>query len=265
MADRRKCALLMSTGEASSTLLSSLSSPLDALCPLSSWLARSPNAPRHSGWTWHCWLCSYLVHIIPDKSHLSVIWNGSLPKPCFLETGVPQGLILGRLLFSLYTRSLGSAVTSHRFSCYCYADDTQVFLSFPQSSSSTHTGTRISECLADITAWTAAHHLKLNLSKTELLFIPGKWLLSHCPNSPIYLQTLVRPHTPTRALCCTTSAGRIVQPSLRLKKTCSANSSLFLHLINGMSSWPMSGEQSHSPSSAKRLKTHLFRLYLNPA
>ena len=33
---------------------------------------------------------------------------------------------------------------------------------------------RILECLADISAWTAAHHLKLNLSKTELLSIPGK-------------------------------------------------------------------------------------------
>ena len=26
--------------------------------------------PHHSGWTSHCWLCSNLVHIIPDKSHL---------------------------------------------------------------------------------------------------------------------------------------------------------------------------------------------------
>ena len=34
--------------------------------------------------------------------------------------------------------------------------------------------TCVSECLVDISAWTAAHHLKLNLSKTELLFIPVK-------------------------------------------------------------------------------------------
>ncbi|KAK1801825.1 hypothetical protein P4O66_022465, partial [Electrophorus voltai] len=32
---------------------------------------------------------------------------------------------------------------------------------------------RISACLTDIASWMTAHHLKLNPSKTELLFIPG--------------------------------------------------------------------------------------------
>ena len=32
----------------------------------------------------------------------------------------------------------------------------------------------ILQCLADISTWTAVHHLKLNLRKTKLLFIPGK-------------------------------------------------------------------------------------------
>ncbi|KAJ8416259.1 hypothetical protein AAFF_G00382810 [Aldrovandia affinis] len=33
---------------------------------------------------------------------------------------------------------------------------------------------RISACLADISAWMSAHYLKLNLGKTELLFLPAK-------------------------------------------------------------------------------------------
>ncbi|KAJ8402194.1 hypothetical protein AAFF_G00370590 [Aldrovandia affinis] len=32
----------------------------------------------------------------------------------------------------------------------------------------------ISACLADISAWMSTHHLKLNLGKTELLFLPAK-------------------------------------------------------------------------------------------
>jgi len=36
--------------------------------------------------------------------------------------------------------------------------------------------------------------------------------------APTYLQTLVRPHAPARALCSTTSARRLVPPSLRTGK-----------------------------------------------
>ena len=47
------------------------------------------------------------------------------------------------------------------------------YFSFP-SSEKTLIATRISECLADVSTWTTAHHLRLNLNKTELLLIPGK-------------------------------------------------------------------------------------------
>ena len=47
--------------------------------------------------------------------------------------------------------------------------------------------------------------------------------------APAYLQTLVKPHTPARSLRSTTSAGRLVPPSIRARKGCSESESESLY------------------------------------
>ncbi|KAK5876812.1 hypothetical protein CesoFtcFv8_026127 [Champsocephalus esox] len=110
---------------------------------------------------------SLLTSYLKDRTY-RVTWRGSESDP---TTVVSQGFVLGPLLFSLYTNSLGSVISPHGFSYHCYAGDTQLILSFPRSE--TQVVARISACLADISQWMSAHHLKLNLDKTELLFLPG--------------------------------------------------------------------------------------------
>ncbi|XP_072542833.1 uncharacterized protein [Salminus brasiliensis] len=59
--------------------------------------------------------------------------------------------------------------------------------------------TRISACLADVSSWMAAHHLKLNPSKTELLYIPG----TAGPRNDLAItfeNSLVTPSTEARSL-----------------------------------------------------------------
>ncbi len=63
------------------------------------------------------------------------------------------------------------------FSDHCYADDTQLYLSFQPDDPMV--AARISGCLADISAWMKEHHLQLNLAKTELLVFPATPTLQH--------------------------------------------------------------------------------------
>ncbi len=96
-----------------------------------------------------------------------VAWGGKESRAHQLVTGFPQGSVIGPLLFSTYTKLLGPIIQAHGISYHCYADDTQLNLSFRLDHSTV--STRISGCLADILAWVKEHHLQLNLAKTELL------------------------------------------------------------------------------------------------
>jgi len=72
-----------------------------------------------------------LLFSIYMYSLVSVILKHGLYHHCYhLATGVPQGSVFGPLLFSIYITSLESVIQKHGFSCHCYADETQLYLPF---------------------------------------------------------------------------------------------------------------------------------------
>ncbi len=117
------------------------------------------------------WFESYLS----DRS-FKVSWRGEVSKSQHLATGVPQGSVLGPLLFSVYMASLGSVIQKHGFSYHCYAHYTQLYLSFHPNDPTIAARTA---CLTDISGWMKDHHLQLNLAKTELLVVPANPSFHH--------------------------------------------------------------------------------------
>ena len=118
------------------------------------------------------YLSSRIQSVIIDGKE-SDVWN--------ILFGVPQGSVLGPILFIIYTSPLGDILRHHNISYHLYADDTQMYLSFNVNESA-EALSRLELCISDIRAWMATNFLHLNDSKTELLLIGSKNMLNKIPD-----------------------------------------------------------------------------------
>uniref|UniRef100_A0A803SWN1 Reverse transcriptase domain-containing protein n=1 Tax=Anolis carolinensis TaxID=28377 RepID=A0A803SWN1_ANOCA len=87
--------------------------------------------------------------------------------PWPLTCGVPQGSILSPMLFNIYMKPLGEVIRGFGVRCHLYADDTQLYDSFPPTSK--EAPRILDQCLAAVMGWMRANKLKLNRDKTEVL------------------------------------------------------------------------------------------------
>jgi len=89
--------------------------------------------------------------------------------PVQLVCGVPQGSVLGLILFIMYTVDLIALVERHGLCPHLYADDMQIYGSCPPSA--VHDlQQRLSASMHDVHFWMQSNRLQLNTNKTELLW-----------------------------------------------------------------------------------------------
>ena len=93
----------------------------------------------------------------------------TITLPSAVLYGVPQGLILGPILFLLYTADFLQLVIRHRLYPRAYADDAQIYGScIPPYTDMLQK--RMSVCVDEVSLWMASNRLLLNPAKTEVLW-----------------------------------------------------------------------------------------------
>ena len=101
----------------------------------------------------------------------SVIANDRSSHVSDLSYGVPQGSVLGPILFILYNKPLSDTIRFHSIQSQSVADDTQLYDSAPPLNNQTSISS-MQTCISDVKPWMLENKLKLNDDyKTEALLI----------------------------------------------------------------------------------------------
>lgn len=146
----------------------------------------------------------------------SVAVGSTISESSPVNYGVPQGSVLGPLLFSLYTSPLTYCLNHSQLSFHLYADDTQLYISF-SAGDCNDALQKLSSTLDSVHYWLTRNFLSLNPSKTEFLLIGNKQQRSKLStNSFTFASTIVTASSSARNL------GIIFDSDISLNKQISA-------------------------------------------
>ena len=108
------------------------------------------------------WLRSYLSN---RSQYVSL--NGCSSNHLNIICGVPQGSVLGPLLFLIYINDLPNS--SSKLSIYLFADDTNIYF---ESQSLINLQKVVNRELKHVKKWLDANELALNVDKTNFVIFP---------------------------------------------------------------------------------------------
>ena len=108
------------------------------------------------------WFKSYLN----DRTYKVKI-NNAFSSSQTLKYGVPQGSILGPILYSLNVAEIEDIAKYYKINIHVYADDVILYAKNSQLSN-------LNECLNQVKKWASKNYLKLNDNKTQLICLSPK-------------------------------------------------------------------------------------------
>ena len=114
------------------------------------------------------WFESYL-----SERKQKVRCNGKLSTENLVNIGVPQGSILGPILFLLYANDLVNHVGLGI--CNCFADDTIIYV---VGNSISEVKLKLQECLLYVNEWYTKNKLSVNVSKSNVLLISTQYKMN---------------------------------------------------------------------------------------
>ena len=132
-----------------------------------------------------------------------ILFDGHLSPVMPVLYGVPQRSVLGPLLFVMYTADLSRVVMQHGLLLHQYADDCQVYLSSTVNDASILVD-RFARCIEDLDAWLSASRLRLNPTKTQVLWLGSRYLVDKITVRHVPVSATVSRHE----LCSCWTAAR---------------------------------------------------------
>jgi Reverse transcriptase (RNA-dependent DNA polymerase) len=125
------------------------------------------------------WISSYLTERRQCVRHA-----GRQSAYDVIMFGVPQGSVLGPLLFVLYTADLVPLIIDHGLRPHLYADDTQVY-GWCQPRDVDSLQANMSRCVGSVRRWMRSNRLQLNTDKTEYIWCASCRRRHHIPSCDV--------------------------------------------------------------------------------